>query len=306
MSVVSYEIVDAPSNTSVWSANKGPRRTSRTRRSRFPFERGRQKRPADETFYHSGISAIGLGKTCRLGSDQKNRYLGSAVLMGPHVRSCWFDGRAHLCAAGHLRGVASDEGDRLGVDASRQVDELLNYEDSTFRSRLPSSLEVGQCSRIGENRCSNSAPDSGEHIPSNLVINGMVSESQGCGRVVCLSMRKILEKLKSLCSLSRLYVFSREGAGETASSTRDQGRALSTENVAGPRGILDSIGQDSLEDARSLGMSRADPAALPRLSSTETRRGRGQRARPLPAGSSSSSGSAVGQEMLGTPQLHSY
>ena len=124
------------------------------------------------------------------------------------------------------------------------------------------------------------------------------------GGVVCLSMRKILEKLKSLCSLSRLYVSSREGAGETASSTRDQGRALSTENVAGPRGISDSIGQDSLEDARSLGMSRADPAALPRLSSTETRRGRGQRARPLPAGSSSSSGSAVGQEMLGTPQLH--
>ena len=31
-----------------------------------------------------------------------------------------------------------------------------------------------------------------------------VSESQGYGRVVCLSTRKILEKLKSLCSLSGL------------------------------------------------------------------------------------------------------
>ena len=41
-----------------------------------------------------------------------------------------------------------------------------------------------------------------------------------------------------------------EGAGETASSTWDQGRALSTENEAGTRGILDSTGQDSSEDAR--------------------------------------------------------
>ena len=112
------------------------------------------------------------------------------------------------------------------MDESRQVDELLNYEDSTFRSRLPSSVEVGQCSGIGENRCSDSAPDSGEHIPSNCV------QWDG-GQVVCLSSRQILEKLKSLCSLSRLYVVSGEGAGETASSTRDQGRALSTENEAG-------------------------------------------------------------------------
>ena len=66
----------------------------------------------------------------------------------------------------------------------------------------------GQCSRIGENRCSDSAPDSGEHVPSNCVIDGMGSESQGCGRVVCLSVKKILEKSKSLCSLSRLYVVS--------------------------------------------------------------------------------------------------
>ena len=38
--------------------------------------------------------------------------------------------------------------------------------------------------------------------------------------------------------------------GETASSTWDQGRALSTENESGTRGILDSIGQDSWEDVR--------------------------------------------------------
>ena len=41
----------------------------------------------------------------------------------------------------------------------------------------------GQCSRLGENRRSDSAPVSGERIPSNCVMNGMVSESQGCGRV---------------------------------------------------------------------------------------------------------------------------
>ena len=35
-----------------------------------------------------------------------------------------------------------------------------------------------------------SAQDSGGRIPSNCVINGMVSESQLCGRVVCFSMRK--------------------------------------------------------------------------------------------------------------------
>ena len=47
-----------------------------------------------------------------------------------------------------------------------------------------------QCSRLGENRCSNSASDRGERIPSDCVVNGMVSESQRCGRVVCLPTRK--------------------------------------------------------------------------------------------------------------------
>ena len=41
-----------------------------------------------------------------------------------------------------------------------------------------------------ENRCSDSTPDSGERIPSNCVVNGMVSESQGCGRVMCLFYEK--------------------------------------------------------------------------------------------------------------------
>ena len=70
-----------------------------------------------------------------------------------------------MCVAEHLRGVASEEGESIPVD------ELLNYKDLTFQSRLPSSVEVGQCSRIGEDQCSDSAPDNGEHIPSNYVIN---------------------------------------------------------------------------------------------------------------------------------------
>ena len=53
-----------------------------------------------------------------------------------------FDGRAYLCASEHLRGVASDEVDRLGPDESRQENELLYYEDLTFPSRLPSSAEI--------------------------------------------------------------------------------------------------------------------------------------------------------------------
>ena len=47
-----------------------------------------------------------------------------------------------------------------------------------------------------------------------------------------------LEKLKSLGSLSRLCVVSGEGAGSTASSTRDQGRVLSTGNQADTWGNL--------------------------------------------------------------------
>ena len=221
LSVVSYEIVHAlnqraggresSGNTSVWSENEGLWRTGGTQGSHFPFERGRRKRPAGQTFDHLGISVRGLGKICRLGSDQQNRYMESAAL-------------AYLCAAEHLRGVASEEGDRLDTNGSRQVDELQNYEDLTLRSRLPSSVEVGQCSRIGEDQCSDSVTDNGEHFPSNCVIKGMVSESQECVRVVCRSMRKILEKLKSLCCLSRLYVVSGERAGETASLTPDQGR----------------------------------------------------------------------------------
>ena len=184
------------------------RQTGGTGRSRFPFERGKQRRPAGKTFHRLGHSARGFGKTCRLGSDQKNRHLESAALMGRHIRSCWFDGRAYLCAAEPLRGLSSDKEDRLGWMEADRWTSCQATKDSTFRPRLPSSVEVGQCSRIDENRCFDSAPDSGEHIPFNRVINGMVSESQGCGRAVCPSMRKILEKLKSLCALSRLHAVS--------------------------------------------------------------------------------------------------
>ena len=44
-------------------------------------------------------------------------------------------------------------------------------------------------------------------------------------------------------------VVSREGAGETASSTRDEGKALSTENEAVTLGIFDNPWQDCSEDA---------------------------------------------------------
>ena len=45
---------------------------------------------------------------------------GTCGLIGRNVRNCWFAGRAYLC--GHLRRVAPDEGDRLAMDESRQVD----------------------------------------------------------------------------------------------------------------------------------------------------------------------------------------
>ena len=135
------------------------------------------------------------------------------------------------------------------MDESRQVDEL-NYKDWTFRSRLPSSVDVGQCSRIGESQCSDSALDSEVSMFLQIVSSmGWCRSLQGVD-VSCVFLQGKLEKLKSLCSLSRLYVVSGEEAGETASSTRDQGRVLSTENQADSRGILDSTGQDSSEDAR--------------------------------------------------------
>ena len=59
---------------SVWPGNVALQRAERTRGSRFPFERGRQKRPVGKTFDRSGISAEILGKTGRLRSDQENRH----------------------------------------------------------------------------------------------------------------------------------------------------------------------------------------------------------------------------------------
>ena len=106
-----------------------------------------------------------------------------------------------------------------------------------------------QCSKMGENRVSDSPRDSGERIPSSCVINGMVTESQGVD-VSCVAIRKILEKLKSICPSRRLHVAPMEEAGETASSTWDQVRALSTENEAGALGISDSTWQDGSGGAR--------------------------------------------------------
>ena len=67
-------------------------------------------------------------------------------VLGRHVaseaRSFWFDGRAYVCTAERLRAVVSDDRDRLGMDECRQVDQLLNYEDSTFRTRLSLLVEV--------------------------------------------------------------------------------------------------------------------------------------------------------------------
>ena len=51
-------------------------------------------------------------------------------------------------------------------------------------------IQGRHCSRFGENRCSDSAPNSRERIPSTGLINGVVSESQGCGCFLCLSARK--------------------------------------------------------------------------------------------------------------------
>ena len=65
--------------------------------------------------------AKGLGKTGLLGKDQENQYLESAVLMELHNRSCWFE-RAYSYAAEHLRGVVSEEGDRLGIDCDISVE----------------------------------------------------------------------------------------------------------------------------------------------------------------------------------------
>ena len=100
------------------------------------------------------------------------------------------DGKACLCAATLLRRVAVDKGSRWDKGERRQLDELLDYEDSTVSWESPvresesalghsRSALSGQRSKIGENRCSDSARDSSERIPSSCVSTGLVSESQG-------------------------------------------------------------------------------------------------------------------------------
>ena len=70
---------------------------------------------------------------------------------------------------------------------------------------------------------------------------------------MCLSVRKIIEMLKSLCSSRRLHV---------APIEEDQGRALSTEIEAGTGEILDSTGQDSSEDAKQSWHDEGGPDSL--------------------------------------------
>ena len=106
-------------------------------------------------------------------------------------------------------------------------------EDSTFRSKLPSSVEALTEPPIELEKSFREEMDVG----------------RDAGGVVCLLRRNIREKLKSICSVSRLYVVSWEEAGETASSTRDVGRALSTESGTGVREIFDGTWQDGSEEA---------------------------------------------------------
>ena len=100
-----------------------------------------------------------------------------------------------MCVAEHLRGVTSDEGDRLGMDESRQVDELLNYRDPTSQPRPPPPVE-GDLEALSR-----------DDLDVGMDVR----------RVLCLSVRKIFEKLKSPCPLRRLHVAPVKEAGETAS-----------------------------------------------------------------------------------------
>ena len=101
------------------------------------------------------------------------------------------DGRAYLGIAEHLPEFAPDDADRAGMDESRQVDEVPNYEGPMSRPRPPPQVEV-----------STKPPRELEESFRNDREIGM-----DAGRVVCFSMRKNLKKLK-IRPLSRLYVVS--------------------------------------------------------------------------------------------------
>ena len=253
---------------SVWSASKGLRRADGTHES-FPFERGRRLRRSGQTFHYSGAArsmrngradehddristehsefqetSIGSDGRGHLHDSDGSKMLNTILtVLGSsrgrttrRILSGWwgrFDGRAYLCASEHVRGVASDEVDRFGLDEGRQENELLDYEDSTFPSRLPSSAEIS----------TEPPKELEDSFRDDLDIN------MDTRRVVCVSVRKILEKLKSLCSLRRLHMAPVAEAGEAASSTREQGRALSAENDAGARGTFDDTWQGGPKDA---------------------------------------------------------
>ena len=165
---------DPPSHTSVWSANEGLWRADGTHDG-FPFERGRQKRRDGQTFHHSGAAQSMCNERAdehddristkqsefpetSTGSDGRGHFHdsdGSKMLNTiltvwgssrkrtiRRILSCWwvwFDGRAYLCASEHL--------DRLGLDETRQVNELPDYEGSAFLSRLPSSTEISTATK---------------------------------------------------------------------------------------------------------------------------------------------------------------
>ena len=124
--------------------------------------------------------------------------------MRPHMRNCWFEGpgcallntceespqgiagmwrkagRWTSCFTMMIRHFA---GNPWPVTATAQlVVQGQHCRDNAQRSVRTEATTVHGTAR--------------DRIPSHCVINGMVSESQGCGRVVCLSMRKLLEKVE--------------------------------------------------------------------------------------------------------------
>ena len=78
-SVVSYEVAHAlnqrghtTSHTGFWAANEGLRRTDGTWRGCSSSGGGGRRRRVGTTFYHSGVRARSLGRTCRFRSDQES------------------------------------------------------------------------------------------------------------------------------------------------------------------------------------------------------------------------------------------
>ena len=160
--------------------------------------------------------------------------------MRPHIRNCWFDGWAYLCAAEHLARSRHQTNGTAGIwmKADRWTScktmMIRKIAGNPLSAKAKAQLVIqGQhclrtdCSKIGG---SDSARDSGVSVFLQIVssmgwcrsLKGVCEENLEKRKnlcVVCLSMRKILEQLKSHCPLRRLHVVPMEEAGETASST---------------------------------------------------------------------------------------